>query len=1047
MESEGSNGISIIDNNSNNDNINVIDPKNIPIAKNNIERSSHYTLVVNNKQLYELTINFYVNLGFKIENLHSKYNYKHEFEATTWEDNHYNKTLVEYSEDEHTLFDEETWLILENENGKAKLRIVENLHKEFAVADFSQVSDEKLHKLLLNHTSLEKAYMTFSAKLDEIEKKFKEMKRPHKILKSPILGTDLMYKQIYTYDPLLNLIEFHDKSEYDKLVDVNESTEQSKKKGLINEKPEKKIAIMTSGKETSGMNAAIRALVRCGLTEKITPYIVFNGYKGLVKGENSIKKAGWEDVRDLLTLGGTVLDSSDCSYISTHENRLKAAKNLFEQGIKYLIIIGDNESFSYAEILQNEWNDLIHELIKSNSIKSSFSDDTKYSVSIIALPATIDNDIAMTDLTLGTCTSLERICEALDSLESTATSHQRCFIIKVVGKRCGWLALMAAIAVGADCTFIPECPPPFQKDIDITWEKEMCEIIKTKREKGNRKNIIVVSEGATDKSLNPITATYIKEVIEQNLNIDTRITTLGHIQREGIPCAYDRFLATVQAAEIIKEVLNAKENEAMSILIGIRNNMLTKIPLSESVKLTTSISEAIANKEFEKVLNLRDQDFRASYSAYMESTLFSSDAKKLDEENRLRIGIIHVGSPAGGMNAATRAAVRLCLNRGHTPVGIFNSFSGLVNGEVRPLTWQEVSGWTTIGGSKLGINRSQPTPVLNSKKLYKKYNIDPSELIDIGLIAYHLQSQNIQGLLIIGGYEAYCSLYTLYEAKTIYPSLCIPIVQIAATVSNNIPGTDYSIGSDTALNTIVQSCDNIKLSASASQKRVFIVEVQGGNCGYLSTMGGLACGVTCTYGPENGISLNKLKNDIRHLTRRYKEAELKGTKNEGRIIIRNEFTNSSTYSTKVISAILNEEGNGLFDSRTAILGHLQQGGIPSPLDRIRAVRQAVECINWLEKKTKENKKISSYKKYHKVTKKNELQEKVDKEAYVIGIRGDKLVFTSVNELIKETNIDLRKTSHNWWMKYYPLIKILSKYYYFDVNDETDIDYLTNEKNI
>jgi len=240
MESEGSNGISIIDNNSNNDNINVIDPKNIPIAKNNIERSSHYTLVVNNKQLYELTINFYVNLGFKIENLHSKYNYKHEFEATTWEDNHYNKTLVEYSEDEHTLFDEETWLILENENGKAKLRIVENLHKEFAVADFSQVSDEKLHKLLLNHTSLEKAYMTFSAKLDEIEKKFKEMKRPHKILKSPILGTDLMYKQIYTYDPLLNLIEFHDKSEYDKLVDVNESTEQSKKKGLINEKPEKK---------------------------------------------------------------------------------------------------------------------------------------------------------------------------------------------------------------------------------------------------------------------------------------------------------------------------------------------------------------------------------------------------------------------------------------------------------------------------------------------------------------------------------------------------------------------------------------------------------------------------------------------------------------------------------------------------------------------------------------------------------------------------------------------------------------------------------------
>ncbi|ORY59356.1 PFK-domain-containing protein [Neocallimastix californiae] len=1015
--------------------------KNIPIANNNIEGSSHFTLVINNKQLYKSTIKFYVNLGFNIEPLQSKYNYKHEFEATTWEDNHYTKTLVEYSEDEHTIFDEETWLVLENENGKVKLRIVENLRKDFAVADFSQVSDEKLHKLLLEHTSLENAYMTFSAKLDEIENKFKMMKRPYKILKSPILGTDLIYKQIYTYDPLLNLLEFHDKSKYEKLVNINENLEQQKKKDISNQKPEKKIAIMTSGKEVSGMNAAIRALVRCSLTEKITPYIVFNGFKGLVKGDHSIKKAGWEDVRDLLPLGGTVLDTSDCSYISTRENRLKAAQNLFEQGIKYLIIIGDNESFSYAEILQNEWNDLIHELIKNNFIKCSFSDNMTYSLSIIALPATIDNDIAMTDLTLGTCTSLERICEALDSLESTATSHQRCFIIKVVGKRCGWLALMAAIAIGADCTFIPECPLHSKKILILLGKK------KCKREKGNRKNIIVVSEGATDKNLNPITATYIKEVIEKNLKIDTRITTLGHIQREGIPCAFDRFLATVQAAEIIKEVLNAKENDTMSILIGIRNNMLTKIPLSESVKLTMSISEGIANKEFDKVLNLRDQEFRASYNAYMESTLFSSDAKQLDVENRLRIGIIHVGSPAGGMNAATRAAVRLCLNRGHTPVGIFNGFSGLVNGEVKPLTWQEVSGWTTIGGSKLGVNRSQPTPVLNSRKLYKKYKNDTTELIDIGLIAYHLQEQNIQGLLIIGGYEAYCSLYTLYEAKSIYPSLCIPMVQIAATVSNNIPGTDYSIGSDTALNTIVQACDHIKLSASASQRRVFIVEVQGGNCGYLSTMGGLACGVTCTYGPENGISLSKLKNDIRHLTRRYKEAELKGIKNEGRIIIRNEFTNSSTYSTKVISAILNEEGKGLFDSKTAILGPLQQGGIPSPLDRIRAVRQAVECINWLEKKTKENKKISSYRKYLKVSKTDELPKKVDKEAYVIGIRGDKLEFTQVNELIKETNIDLRKTSHNWWMKYYPLIKILSKYYYFDVNDETDIDYLTNEKNI
>jgi len=115
------------------------------------------------------------------------------------------------------------------------------------------------------------------------------MKRPYKLLKSPIIGTDEVYKQIYTYDPLLNLLEFHDKIAYDKLMNVTESSEQTKKKNITNEKPEIKIAIMTSGKETSGMNAAIRALVRCGLTERITPYIVFNGYKGkMIMFNNSI---------------------------------------------------------------------------------------------------------------------------------------------------------------------------------------------------------------------------------------------------------------------------------------------------------------------------------------------------------------------------------------------------------------------------------------------------------------------------------------------------------------------------------------------------------------------------------------------------------------------------------------------------------------------------------------------------------------------------------------------------------------------------------------
>jgi 6-phosphofructokinase 1 len=191
---------------------------------------------------------------------------------------------------------------------------------------------------------------------------------------------------------------------------------------------------------------------------------------------------------------------------------------------------------------------------------------------------------------------------------------------------------------------------------------------------------------------------------------------------------------------------------------------------------------------------------------------------------------MHVGAPAGGMNAAAKTAVRLCLNRGYTPLAIRNGFSGLIRDEVAPLTWQQVIGWQVVGGCELGTNRDHPQPLVGSglPQLNPKGSY---QLIDCGLIAYHLQKNKIDALLLIGGFEAYSSLLTLTNARSVYPAFCIPMVTLPATISNNVPGTDFSIGSDTALNAIVESCDRIKVSATASQKRVFVVEVQGGNCG------------------------------------------------------------------------------------------------------------------------------------------------------------------------------------------------------------------------
>ena len=180
-----------------------------------------------------------------------------------------------------------------------------------------------------------------------------------------------------------------------------------------------------------------------------------------------------------------------------------------------------------------------------------------------------------------------------------------------------------------------------------------------------------------------------------------------------------------------------------------------------------------------------------------------------------------VGAPAGGMNAATRAAVRFCIRQGHKPFAIHNGFAGLLDDNVHEMSWLGVDNWMTRGGSELGTNRKLPD-------------------IDLGSVASKFQQWNFHALIMIGGFEAFSSLLILDNARKNYPAFNIPIVHLPATLSNNVPLTEFSLGSDTSLNALIDACDAIKQSASASRNRVFVIETQGGKCGYLATMGALA---------------------------------------------------------------------------------------------------------------------------------------------------------------------------------------------------------------
>ncbi len=418
--------------------------------------------------------------------------------------------------------------------------------------------------------------------------------------------------------------------------------------------------------------------------------------------------------------------------------------------------------------------------------------------------------------------------------------------------------------------------------------------------------------------------------------------------------------------------------------------------------------------DFEGAFNLRDAYFKSNYQ--MISSLQVSENPN-PATKKFTVGLINVGAPCGGMNTANRAVVHYCLNRGHEIKGIFNGFSGLLADDVRALKWSDVDGWVSQGGSELGTNRHLPDD-------------GGSVGESLGKTAMKLQEHRIDALVLIGGFEAFTALLQLSQNRHLYPAFVIPMICLPATVSNNVPGTDFSIGSDTALNSIMEMCDCIKQSASSSRKRLFVVDVQGGYCGYLATVSCLIAGGTYSYIHEEGVELADLMRESRHLRSRFAD-----DKRQGRLIIRNERC-SATYTAEVMSRIFEQEARGSFDSRWVSLGHIVQGGRPSPLDRIRATRLAVMAVNYLEAWLCPGALPSAIAAHFTEIRQCELDDQnvslIGSNGYlaaaVIGIHGPEVVFTSAVELAeKKTLMRHRIPSQQWWMPLRQLNRILAKY--------------------
>ncbi|MYL34140.1 6-phosphofructokinase [Pontibacillus yanchengensis] len=300
----------------------------------------------------------------------------------------------------------------------------------------------------------------------------------------------------------------------------------------------KKIGVLTSGGDAPGMNAAIRAVARKCIYHNVEVYGVYYGYQGLIEGH--IEKMELGSVGDIIQRGGTTLYTARCPEFKTEEGRAKAIEQLNAHGIEGLVVIGGDGSFMGAKKL------------------------TELGYPCIGVPGTIDNDIPATDFTIGFDTALNTVIEAIDKIRDTATSHERTYVIEVMGRNAGDIALWAGLADGAETIIIPEVNDSFD---------DIVERLNRGHERGKRHSIIIVAEGVGSGF------DYGKR-IQEATELETRVTVLGHTQRGGSPTAFDRVLASRLGAQAVDLLLEGKAGR----MVGIQNNQLVDHDIIEALE-------------------------------------------------------------------------------------------------------------------------------------------------------------------------------------------------------------------------------------------------------------------------------------------------------------------------------------------------------------------------------------------------------------------------------------------------------------------------------
>lgn len=717
-------------------------------------------------------------------------------------------------------------------------------------------------------------------------------------------------------------------------------------KVLKKEKKIRRLAVLTGGGDAQGMNAALRAVSRTALRSGWKVYGIKDGFYGLYrlsKSRKPLSRAGgklpiveemsWEYMSWAVRDGGSLLGTIRFERLKkepgiaieivrklTDPQNLKS-KTGYGLGVKALIVIGGNGSLMGAYTL------------------SWAARKLKRNLSIIVIPASIDNDIPKTEISLGVDSALNIIVSSIDRLVDTTSAVNRAIVVETMGRDCGHLAIMGALASGAQEVFCQERPP------DDAKLKELLDNLTKQLAAGRRSAVIVVGEGATKGKLK--TGSHIVDSITlhtmshpelkgEEIPWDARKCELGHLQRGGPTSAFDRILATRMGAQAVR-LLNKHSGKNIQMMVNLDGGDIGSIKLPDVVK-------AIGKKDDNEIQEMHN---------YANLVHQLSELKTPDPRNEYLV-IVAGGPDSPGMNTAIRAVSQYALNKFNlNSLGAINGFEGLINNNLETIDWN--------GLRKAGIPARRAGCFLGANRWPMTLSDE-----DKGRILENLQKPyrgKIRGLVFIGNLGTALHAMELHEFFR-KKKFNISIVYIPASIDHGLPSTHATLGFDTALNVVVQSCDKIADTAQASD-RVFVVDTMGGGVGALTMMSALAAGAECAITAEefgNGTMestesspIDEATECLKKLDRAMKSCEKK-------------------YATVLIQSrqLKNFDINRLLgradvifnprEVRKVELGHTQRGGNASYYDRLLATLMAVRAVEVIKAGRKSKAKLLAQRK-------------------------------------------------------------------------------------